>query len=54
VINGGVSKRLTLSQRANVTRAAIMNAGGATDFCARFLDENDRPIKTLTTTLPRQ
>jgi hypothetical protein len=22
-----------------------------TDFCARFLDENDRPITTLTTTL---
>jgi hypothetical protein len=34
-----------------VIRAAIVNAGGATDFCARFLDENDRPITTLTTTL---
>ena len=26
-------------------------AGTATDFCARFLDQNDRPIKTLTATL---
>lgn len=51
VIDDGVSKRLTLNQGANVIRAAIVNAGGATDFCARFLDENDRAIKTLTATL---
>ncbi len=51
VIDDGVSKRLTLNQGVNVIRAAIVNAGGATDFCARFLDENDRPIKTLTATL---
>jgi hypothetical protein len=47
VIDDGVSKRLTLKQGANVIRAAIVNAGGATDFCARFLDENDQPITTL-------
>ena len=51
VIDDGVSKRLTLNAGANVIRAAIVNAGGATDFCARFLDENDRPIRTLTATL---
>jgi hypothetical protein len=51
VIDDGVSRRLTLNQGANVIRAAIVNAGGATDFCARFLDENDRPITTLTATL---
>jgi hypothetical protein len=54
VIDDGVSKRLTLNEGANVIRAAIVNGGGATDFCARFLDENDRPIKTLTATLTRQ
>jgi hypothetical protein len=54
VIDDGVSKRLTLNQGANVIRAAIVNAGGATDFCARFLDENDRAIKTLTATLTGQ
>jgi len=54
VIDDGVSKRLTLRKGANVVVAAVVNAGGATDFCARFLDENDRPIKTLTATLPRQ
>jgi len=51
VIDDGVSKRLTLNKGANVVRAAIVNAGGATDFCARFLDESDRPIKTLNATL---
>ena len=51
VIDDGVSKRLILKQGANVIRAAIVNAGGATDFCARFLDEHDRPIATLTATL---
>ena len=54
VIDDGVSKRLTLTAGANVIRAAIVNAGGATDFCARFLDANDRPIKTLTATLTGQ
>ena len=51
VIDDGVSKRLTLRAGANVIRAAIVNAGGATDFCARFLDANDRPITTLTASL---
>ena len=54
VIDDGVSKRLTLKAGANVIRAAIVNAGGATDFCARFLDANDRPVKTLTATLTGQ
>ena len=51
VIDDGVSKRLTLNKGPNVLRAAIVNAGGATDFCARFLDQNDNPITTLTATL---
>jgi hypothetical protein len=47
VIDDGVSKRLTLKKGPNVIRAAIVNAGGATDFCARFLDGNDHPIKDI-------
>jgi hypothetical protein len=27
---------------------AALNGGGATDFCARFLDQNDEPIKQIT------
>src|SRR5436190_12885312 len=51
VVDDGVSKRLTLRKGGNVVRAAIINAGGATDFCARFLDEDGNPVKGITTTL---
>ena len=51
VIDDGVSKRVTLKKGANVVRAAVVNAGGATDFCARFLDADDQPIRNLTVTL---
>lgn len=52
VIDDGVSKRLTLKKGPNIIRAAIVNGGGATDFCARFLDAaTDQPIKTLTVNL---
>ncbi|HEU4602275.1 MAG TPA: hypothetical protein VFS24_09915 [Steroidobacteraceae bacterium] len=47
VIDDGVSKRVTLHKGRNVIRAAIINGGGATDFCARFLDANDKPITNL-------
>jgi len=50
-IDDGVSKRITLRQGPNVVRAAVVNAGGATDFCARFLDANGKPIPGLTITL---
>ena len=52
VIDDGVSKRLTLKKGANVIRAAVVNAGGATDFCARFLDGDDKPIRGITVSLP--
>jgi hypothetical protein len=42
VIDDGVSKRLVLKKGPNVIRAAIVNGGGATDFCARILDPQDR------------
>jgi hypothetical protein len=51
VIDDGVSRRVTLRKGRNVIRAAIINGGGATDFCARFLDENDRPVQGLRVTL---
>jgi hypothetical protein len=49
VIDDGVSKRVTLHKGRNVIRAAIINGGGATDFCARFLDASDQPIVGLRT-----
>src|SRR4051812_42683767 len=51
VIDDGVSKRLTLKKGPNVVRAAIINGGGATDFCARFLDADDRPLTGYTVRL---
>lgn len=48
VIDDGVSKRLTLQKGPNILRCAVVNGGGATDFCARFLDSDDKPLKGLT------
>ena len=48
VIDDGVSKRLTLKKGANVVRAVVVNGGGATDFCARFLGQDDKPLTNLT------
>jgi hypothetical protein len=52
VIDDGVSKRLTLEKGTNIVRAAIVNGGGATDFCARILDADDRPLTRFTVSLP--
>ena len=51
VFDDGVSKRLTLKKGSNIIRAAVINAGGATDFCARFLDEDGNPVKGITVSL---
>ena len=51
VIDDGVSKRLTLNKGPNIVRGAIVNGGGATDFCARFLDASDKPLKGFTVSL---
>jgi len=48
VIDDGVSKRLTLKKGKNIVRCAIVNGGGATDFCARFLDAEDKPLTGFT------
>ena len=51
VIDDGVSKRMTLKQGPNVVRCAVINGGGATDFCVRFLDKDDAPVKTFVVNL---
>jgi hypothetical protein len=48
VIDDGVSRRLTLKKGQNIVRCAVINGGGATDFCARFLDPNEKPLKGFT------
>jgi hypothetical protein len=53
VIDDGVSKRLKLNKGANIVRCAVINGGGATDFCARFLDKDGAPLKGFTLTLSK-
>jgi len=48
VIDDGVSKRLTLKKGRNIVRCAVINGGGATAVCARFLDADDKPVKGFT------
>jgi hypothetical protein len=54
VIDDGVSKRVTLTKGLNTIRAAVINAGGATDFCARFLDAHDNPVRQIVVRLSPQ
>lgn len=54
VIDDGVSKRVALKKGRNVIRAAIINGGGATDFCARFLDADGQPVTGLVVALPEK
>jgi hypothetical protein len=48
VMDDVVSKRLTINKGRNVIRGAVINGPGMSDFCARFIDENGDPIKSLT------
>jgi len=51
VIDDGVSKRLTLKKGPNIIRCAVINGGGATDFCARLLNAEENPLKGFTVSL---
>jgi hypothetical protein len=51
VIDDGVSKRLTLRKGPNIVRCAVVNGGGAADFCARFLDRNASPVREISVSL---
>ena len=48
VMDDFVSKRLTLNKGQNIIRGAVINGPGMSDFCIRFIDENDEPIKNIT------
>ena len=48
VIDDGVSKRLTLKKGPNVVRCAVVSGSGASDFCARFLDKEEKPLRGFT------
>lgn len=46
-----LSERVTLKKGRNVLRGAVINGPGLSDFCARFVDDNEKPIKGLTVAL---
>ena len=48
VEDDGMSKRITLKKGLNTLRCAVINGPGLSDFCVRFLDENNKPITNLT------
>jgi hypothetical protein len=41
-------KRITLNAGPNIVRVGAINSGGTTAFCARFLNQNDKPLKGFT------
>lgn len=43
-----MSRRLTLKKGKNVVRGAVINGPGMSDFCLRFVYENDEPVKDIT------
>jgi len=45
-LDDGVSKHLTLHKGPNIVRCAVINSPGVSDFCARFLDAEDKPLLT--------
>jgi hypothetical protein len=51
VMDDVVSRRLTLKKGRNVVRGAVINGPGLSDFCVRFVDESDNPIRNLTLSL---
>ena len=51
VMDDCLSKRLTLNKGRNVIRGAVINGPGMSDFCVRFVDENDAPLKDITLSL---
>lgn len=52
VMDDVVSKPLTLKKGRNVLRGAVINGPGLSDFCVRFIDANENPIKDITLSLP--
>ena len=44
VKDDAMSQRLTLKKGRNILRGAIINGPGMSDFCVRFVDENQKPV----------
>jgi hypothetical protein len=53
VMDDCVSKRVTLKKGRNVIRGAVINGPGLSDFCVRFIDENDQPVRDFVINLEK-
>lgn len=42
------SQRLTLKKGRNIIRGGVINGPGMANFCVRFLDEKNRPVRNFT------
>lgn len=49
VMDDVLSRPITLRKGRNVLQGAVINGPGLSDFCVRFLDENGRPVRDITT-----
>ena len=45
VMDDAVSAPLTLKKGRNIIRGVIINGPGLSDFCVRFIDEKDKPVR---------
>lgn len=52
VMDDVVSKPLTLKKGRNILRGAVINGPGLSDFCVRFVDDDEKPITDLALRLP--
>jgi hypothetical protein len=48
LVDDGVSRRHILNKGPNILRVAVINAPGLSNMCARFLDEEGRPVRAFT------
>ncbi len=48
VMDDSVSRRLTLKKGRNIIWGAVINGPGMSDFCVRFIHENEDPVRDLT------
>lgn len=44
VKDDAVSPRITLKKGINILRGAVINGPGMSDFCVRFINENEKPV----------
>ena len=51
VMDDVISHRISLKKGKNILWGAVINGPGLSDFCVRFIDEDGKPVKDITTSL---